>query len=136
MRYTRRRVAAVLFTTFALVGAGIAPAAADVNPTYFDIAPTSAVTIDPTNRQSVQNAYLNVFLPALAVPRAWTGGDVATCTPGTFNRAAQDATLTTANYFRAMAGWFRVREIPPRPGLRQYRPLIKKGGNNPPGGFR
>lgn len=63
----------------------------------------STVTINRQDRASVQSAYVNRLLPALAAPSGWTG-NVATCNAGTTTTAHQTATLATVNFFREFVG--------------------------------
>ena len=67
------------------------------------------VTIDTSNKTSVQNAYLNVYLANANVQNGWTG-DLDTCSAGTISDAARDATINVINYFRALAGLNPVTE--------------------------
>lgn len=60
--------------------------------------------IDRNNRAEVVSAYKTWLKPALDTPAAWTGGDLASCTPGTETAESRAATMSAVNYYRAMAG--------------------------------
>ena len=93
-----RNITVAVASTIMLSGLAIAPVTAEAAP----------VTISPT-MSSIQDAYRNVFVPALAVQQGWTG-DAASCSAGTTSSAARDATLTVVNYYRALAGLPSVTE--------------------------
>ncbi|MDR2012016.1 MAG: InlB B-repeat-containing protein [Rhodanobacter sp.] len=63
----------------------------------------SAQAIDTTSRSTVVGAYNNTYLPTFNVPSGWNG-NVAGCNAGTTTGAYQQATIDTANFYRAMAG--------------------------------
>ena len=67
------------------------------------------VTIDTSDKTSVQNAYLNVYLTNVSVQNGWTG-NLDTCSAGTISEAARDATINVINYYRALAGLNPVTE--------------------------
>ncbi len=60
-------------------------------------------TVNTTDRAAVAAFYDSVLVPALAVPREWTG-NVATCVPGTTSAAYAAATIDAVNVFRVMTG--------------------------------
>ncbi len=64
---------------------------------------TTTPSIDNSTRQGALDAYYDYYLPAIAVPSGSTA-NVSTCDPGTTSVDAQNATLTTENYFRSMLG--------------------------------
>lgn len=67
-------------------------------------APTNApAAVQSSDRAEVQRGFLEEVLPALEVPIGWTG-DAGSCDPGAPSAAAQEATLTTLNYVRELAG--------------------------------
>ncbi|MCL2308704.1 MAG: hypothetical protein FWC42_00310 [Proteobacteria bacterium] len=63
----------------------------------------SAFTIDTTSRTEVSTAYGTIYAPAHTVPSSWAG-NVANCNAGTTTLVHQKATITTANFYRALAG--------------------------------
>ena len=83
----------------------------------------NAATVDTNNRQSVTDAYLNVWKPANAVPMSWSGS-VSTCAPGSVSAAAQQATLDTVNFYRSMAGLDPVTFDPALSGPAQEEALL------------
>ena len=102
-------------TTGAMIGgvlAGVvAPGATDAPVAAAEVAGLSAAALAPldhNNRAAVRDSYNSVLVPAAATPVGWTG-NVAGCVPGAPSTAAQDATLTTINWYRNMAGLPPVR---------------------------
>lgn len=84
-----------------LVPAGVAAAAPVTAPT----AGTTAVLLDPGDRDSVASAYRDVYLPAAAVTAPAPAADtVSRCRPGTSSDALQQATLDLINYVRTLSG--------------------------------
>jgi uncharacterized protein YkwD len=69
---------------------------------------TSADAIDPWNRVSVANAYLNTLRAAESSPTAWSGS-TASCTAGAPTRRTQAATLAAVNFYRGLGGLNSVR---------------------------
>ena len=65
---------------------------------------TGPFTIDVGNREDVRQAWNQVHEATVGVPTGWSGGSVASCTPGTVSNEFLDATLSRTNWFRAMAG--------------------------------
>src|SRR5579872_4832699 len=78
----------------------------------------AASWFDTSNRATVQNSYLNLFLGFQNVPYGWTG-NVSSCTPGTTSQDYQDAAAERFNWARGMAGvpagisFDRVNNNPP-----------------------
>ncbi len=103
-----------LFSPFSRVGlAGVATLLVAggwfLAPMASPQAQAAPITIDTSDQQAVTDAYLNTYLPALAVPVDWNG-DIATCTAGEPSAAAKQAMLDTINFVRAMAGLDPVTE--------------------------
>ena len=67
--------------------------------------PAAAVSAgsDSARRDEVAHLYVNEIMPALDEPVGWTGS-VAGCRVGTISNDAQDATRSTVNALRALAG--------------------------------
>ncbi|MDR2711342.1 MAG: carbohydrate-binding domain-containing protein, partial [Burkholderiales bacterium] len=61
------------------------------------------ITIDTTSRTAVSNAYNNIWVPAHDVSPGWSGGNISGCVAGTTTLAHQQATIDTANFYRALA---------------------------------
>ena len=99
---------------------------------------TTTVPSGPINRQvraSVQSAYNNRLVPALAVPTGWTGS-VAGCNAGTTSAAHQTATLDTVNFFREFVGLTNVSFNATYSAKAQQAALMMQANNqlshNPP----
>ncbi|MDR1238404.1 MAG: CAP domain-containing protein, partial [Propionibacteriaceae bacterium] len=97
-------------------------------PNYVEALPVSG-PLDRTSQQAVTDAYLNTYIPALDQPLTWSGS-TETCTPGQLDAAAQAATFTTINYFRAMAGLQPVSESVAASASAQQAALIMAAKNN------
>ena len=69
----------------------------------------TSVSIDTSSKTSVQNAYINVYLPNVAVANGWTG-NASDCMTNNGSQEARDATVNVINYFRALAGLNPVTE--------------------------
>src|SRR5581483_4923624 len=74
-----------------------------LQPTVSAEPKAGAFAVNTMDRTAVVNLYNTVLVPALAVPAGWTGS-IAGCVAGTNSDAYQAATISTVNYFRAMAG--------------------------------
>ncbi|MDR0247250.1 MAG: hypothetical protein LBI16_02485 [Burkholderiales bacterium] len=63
-----------------------------------------ALTINTANRTEVSYAYDTIYVSASNVPSGWNGNIAGTsCDAGTTTLAHQKATITTANFYRALA---------------------------------
>ncbi|MDR1767331.1 MAG: Ig-like domain-containing protein [Propionibacteriaceae bacterium] len=72
-------------------------------------AQADSVTIDTSSESAVRSAFLNNFVPQMDVAANWTGS-VSGCNPGTTSSSHRNASITTINYFRALAGLPSVTE--------------------------
>ncbi len=75
----------------------------ELAPTANQPARAGARAVNTADRAAVVNLFNTVYTPALAVPASWTGSLLG-CIEGTVSDAYQTATISTVNYFRAMAG--------------------------------
>jgi hypothetical protein len=95
----------------------------------------SVPAINNASQTSVNDAWIDVMEPAIAVPSGWTGS-VAGCNAGTTSQAAYDATFRTINWLREMAGVNQVTEnASMRAQLQQTALMMKANGqlsHNPP----
>lgn len=82
----------------ALTDTPSAPAAAGTTA-----ADGARVQIDPSSRDSVANAYFNLFLPQSLVTAGWTGS-IGSCVSGATAEAYHAATIDRVNVYRALAG--------------------------------
>ena len=81
-----------------------APAQAAIMPVIIDR------TSDASEKASVSNAYLNVFLRNIDVATEWNSGDISACNAGETTQDARDATVNVINYYRVLAGLDPVTE--------------------------
>lgn len=91
------RVAAAL-----LLLSGVVVASADQASAQDVVA--GPYVVDVSSREDVRRFYQTVYRAADGIAPGWTGGDLATCTPGTLSAPYLDATVSRVNWFRAMAG--------------------------------
>jgi uncharacterized protein YkwD len=89
-------VAALLAAAVGTVASLGSPAGAAVQ--------TGPFTIDVSNREDVRQSWNLLHEATADIPTGWTGGSIATCTPGTVSQEFLDGTLSRTNWFRAMAG--------------------------------
>ena len=61
----------------------------------------AAITVDPTDRQSVKDAFAVAIADGEKVPIGWTGS-IADCTAGLESPASMVATIEAVNFFRQM----------------------------------
>jgi uncharacterized protein YkwD len=66
--------------------------------------------LDTTSQAAVNAAYQDVYLAATQAPVEWTGGSLASCTPGTVSAATRQAQLAVINFYRGLAGLGPVTE--------------------------
>ena len=97
-------------------------------PINVQAAPVS-VSIDTSDKQSVQDAYFDVFQANVNVPSGWNG-NLDTCTAGTSTDAARDATINVINYYRALAGLNPVIENTAATAQAQQAALIFAASQN------
>lgn len=60
--------------------------------------------VDTNNQAAVNAAYWSQYAPKLALPIGWLGGSILGCLPGLASLFSTNATLTSLNYVRSLAG--------------------------------
>ena len=128
-----RHIGVALASTLGLSSLALTP----IGDTVTAQAAPANVTINPLDKDSVQNAYFNVYLPNVDVATGWTG-DTTTwtsggaCDAGSTSQEARDATVNMINYYRALAGLKPVTENAASTDRAQQAALIQ-AINAPPG---
>lgn len=97
------------------------------------------VAIDRGDRQGVIDGFYDIWLRNQKVPIGWTGS-VSECRPGKVSNAAEEATRTQINYFRAMVGLRPVSLLQDLEGTAQRTALMMDANNQishyPPDNWR
>lgn len=126
-----------------------APAAAiSVSPASHTIAARAgtrtsgrwARAVDTTSQSAVQSAYLSAYAPKLSLPIDWIGGSLLGCLPGLSSLTSNNATLTSLNFVRSLAGLAPVVFSRSLNASAQRAALMMAANNtlshNPPSGWK
>ena len=116
--------------SLSLLAVSVTAAVGVVTGTASAAVPPPPYTVNIHNREDVRQFYNVVHEAAAAVPDGWTGGSLATCTPGTQSQAYLDATLAQTNYYRTMAGVPPVTFTPALNAEAQAAALIQSANNS------
>lgn len=99
----------VLMASLGAGGLSATPAPAfDAHRTTTAAASVLGHPINTRDKSAVREAYQQRFEDNFATPSGWIG-DTDLCLPGTISQAAQDATLESVNFVRAMVGLDAVK---------------------------
>ncbi|MET3962905.1 uncharacterized protein YkwD [Marmoricola sp. OAE513] len=63
-----------------------------------------AKAIDTTDQGAVNAAYWAAYAPKLTLPISWLGGSILGCIPGLSSLSTNNATLSSLNFVRSLAG--------------------------------
>ena len=122
-----------------LLAVGTAVCGLTLTDREISVVSAAPTLVDTTSMESVRNAYLNSYQPALSVNNGWNG-NASSCLAGTAASAARDATVTIINYFRALAGLKAVTENSAATAQAQQAALMMHANNSlshtPPGNWK